>query len=497
MPSLVTFGATEYMDGALTFPVLKELLLRGAPSRGRGRPSRGRELTNPDFNDAEEQERERRRDCKDLEALDLTGCISAVFVSALAEFVNSHLLVAHDSDSSDSDDDSKRSGRRARFARIVQEEPLLLPGLQRLGLRGVKSIQPETLTPFVLAFPSLTHLDLSATRVTPELLYSLGASQTVRLTSLALARCIMLTGKSLRDFLVEAPAAENIRELTLYGDRTFPTPLSQQDLHDIFSLAPSFTSGEMLYLDLSSAPVTPEILSTACKPMPKLRSLGLSYIPDLQLDAVADFVLSKAPNVEVLTLLGTSPELEHRGSARQASMVVHSKLIRTLCTPPFSFTTTAPPPSRVRVIELSTPVLGALGAGAGAWRVIRSKGGRGWYVDTASGWVSGELMRTLAVDHPLRCELEHLAGLNGNVSSGVGWHARKMEVCYRFIVWFRLGYEFELTCSPLWCRFCMDMGCSVVKTDSTARSRSHIRVETNTPNKQNASRHGQDIKLKK
>ena len=433
MPNLVTFGATEYMDGAMTLPVLRELLLRGAPSRGRGRPSRGRELTNPDLNDVEEHERERRRECKDLEALDLTGCISAVFVNALAEFVNNHLLVAPDSDSSDSDDDGRRSGRRARFARTVQEEPLLLPGLQRLGLRGVRSIQPQTLAPFVLAFPSLTHLDLSATRVTPDFLYALGASQTVRLTSLALARCVMLTGKSLRDFLVEAPAAENIRELSLYGDRTFPTPLSQQELHDIFSLAPSFTSGEMLYLDLSSAPVTREILNAACKSMPKLRSLGLSYIPDLQLDTVADFVLSKAPHVEILTLLGTSPELEQRSSAREASMAIHSKLIRVLCAVPFSFTNITPPSSRVRVIELSTPVLATLGTGAGAWRVIRSKGGRGWYVDTASGWVNGKLVRTLAVDHPLRCELEHLAGLNGNVSSGVGWHARKMEVCFSFI----------------------------------------------------------------
>ena len=442
MPNLVTFGATEYMDGAMTLPVLRELLLRGTPSRGRGRPSRGRELTNPDSNDVEEHERERRRECKDLEALDLTGCISAVFVTALVEFVNNHLLVAPDSDSSDSDDDGRRSGRRARFAR-VQEESLLLPGLQRLGLRGVRSIQPQTLTPFVLAFPSLTHLDLSATRVTPELLYALGASQTVRLTSLALARCVMLTGKSIRDFLVEAPAAENISELTLYGDRTFPSPLSQQDLHDIFSLAPSFTSGEMLYLDLSSAPVTPEILCTACKSMPKLRSLGLSYIPDLQLDTVADFVLSKAPNVEILTLLGTSPELELRSSARQASMAIHSKLIRVLCALPPSSTNIATPPSRVRVIEVSIPVLATLGAGAGSWRVIRSKGGRGWYVDTASGWVNGELKRTLAVDHPLRRSLEHLAELNGNVNSGVGWHARKMEVCFSFIAWIWVN---KLTC---------------------------------------------------
>lgn len=432
------------MDGALTLPVLKELFLRGAPSRGRGRPSRGRELAHPDMNDTEEQERERRRDCKDLEAVDLTGCVSAVFVNALTEFVNNHLLPPADSDSSGSEDEghNRREGRRLRFARTVQE-PLVLPGLQRLGLRGVKSIQPQVLTPFVLSFPSLTHLDLSGTRVTPELLYALGASRTIHLKSLALARCIMLTGQSLRDFLVNAPAAEHIRELTLYGDRTFSSPLSEHELHEIFTLAPCFTSGEMVYLDLSSTPVTREILQGVSKPFLKLRSLGLSYIPDLQLDAVKDFVVSKAPNVEILTLLGTSPELEHRGSARQASVALHTKLIRPLCTPPYTSCLSSPtakalPPTKVRVIELSIPILGGLGAGAGAWRIIRSKGGRGWYVDTASGWVGGELMRELARDHPLRMELEQLADANGNVSSGVGWHARKMEVSPDVLITFFL-----------------------------------------------------------
>lgn len=43
MPNLTTFGATEYMDGALTFPVLAELLFRGRPLRDQQRqPSRGR-----------------------------------------------------------------------------------------------------------------------------------------------------------------------------------------------------------------------------------------------------------------------------------------------------------------------------------------------------------------------------------------------------------------------------------------------------------------------
>ncbi|OJA14122.1 hypothetical protein AZE42_05039 [Rhizopogon vesiculosus] len=441
LPSLIAFGATEYMDGALSLPVLNELLLRGSPSGGRGRPTRARGLVAVDL---EEEDRERRRDCKELVAIDLTGCVSAVFVRALKEFVNTHIL-HQDGYSSGSDDESRRQSRRSRASRFIQEEPLTFPGLQRLGLRGVKSIQSHTLTPFVLAFPSLTHLDLSATRVTPELLTALGGS-TVRLRSLALARCIRLTGSSIRDFLVRAPAAAQIHELTLYGDQTFPTPISTDDLDEIISFAPCFTSGELTYLDLSSTPVTKELLIDVCKPLPKLRSLGLSYIPDLELDDIATFLKRKAPNVEVLTLVSTSPDLDRsragagvgipRGSAQQASLALHSRLIGPLCIPAYASTLLSqtvvvpPPPTRLRVIELSVPTLTGLGAGAGTWRIIKSKGGRGWYVDTACGWVGAELRRNLPKEHPLRVQMDRLADANGNVNSGVGWHARKMEILH-------------------------------------------------------------------
>ncbi|KAF8440548.1 hypothetical protein L210DRAFT_3401368 [Boletus edulis BED1] len=448
MPNLTAFGATEYMDGALTLPVLNELFLRGIPSRGRSRPSRGRGLVSNDSdNDLEEDERERRRDCKDLEAVDFTGCVSAVFVGTLTEFVNTHLL-PHDGDSSGSEDEERADARRPRTTpavRFSREESLMFPGLQRLGLRGVKSIQPHILTPFVLAFPSLTHLDLSATRVTPGLLDALGDSP-VRLHSLALARCTRLTGESIRNFLVRAPAAARIQELTLYGDQTFPSPLSTEDLSEIFTLAPCFLSGELTYLDLSSAPITKELLQE-CRPQPKLRSLGLSYIPQLDLKAITTFIKTKAMGVEVLTLVSTSPELDWsragagmggpRGSARQASLALHTQVIGPLCTPPYTSIHSPEPivpqaPTHLRVIELSIQVLVGLGVGAGSWRIIRSKGGRGWYADTASGWVGGELRRELPPDHPFRIEMERLADANGNVSSGVGWHARKMEVLHGY-----------------------------------------------------------------
>ncbi|KAI0049795.1 hypothetical protein FA95DRAFT_1556504 [Auriscalpium vulgare] len=434
-PNLVSFGATEYTDSALTLPVLQELLLRGAPLRRRGRPEYGHELAN-DTNDCEDEDKARMRECKELEAIDLTGCISVIFVKALTDFVNFYL---HDSKSNDDPSELSQQNRSPRRAR----NPGSLPGLQRLSLRGAKSISSPTLNAFVLAFPSLTHLDISCTRASPELLESLASSSTVRLQSLSLACCTRLTGASIRDFLMSAPAAAGITELNLYGDGTFRCPLSADELNDILTSAPCFTSGALRYLDLSSAALDTALL-TAIPPQPHLRSLGLAYIPTLPLRAIVEFLRDRAPNVEVLSLQGTSPELGYgptRTSAREANIALHTHFISPLSTPPFSVSISgdAEPrtaPTRLRVIELAAAVLTGLSGGAGSWRVVRSKGGRGWYVDTASGWVAPPgadgpvLCRDLKHEHPWRDALEKLADANGNVGSGIGWHARKMEVLH-------------------------------------------------------------------
>ena len=83
-------------------------------------------------------------------------------------------------------------------------------------------------------------------------------------------------------------------------------------------------------------------------------------------------------------------------------------------------------------------MLSALGGAAGSWQVIKSKGARGWYVDTASGWVAepgtsasaggSSFRRELPLDHPLRQSLVWLSESGGNVITGVGWHSRKVEV---------------------------------------------------------------------
>ncbi|KAI0262838.1 hypothetical protein BGY98DRAFT_1048708 [Russula aff. rugulosa BPL654] len=425
-PNLTTFGATEYMDGALTLPVLKELLLRGTPSRGHGQPLRGQGLLVEDVReDAEDMAR--RRECKELEAIDVTGCVSVVFVKALTDFVNTHMVPPPPVSDTDSNEDENSHGhRRGHSARLLLEEPITFPGLQRLSVRGAKSIPPYILSTFVTAFPSLTHLDLSSTRATTDILDRLAASPSVRLESLSLSRCIRLTGSSIRDFLVSAPAASSIMELNLYGDNIFPLSMSTEELRDIITRAPCFTSSNLVYLDISSAPLDEELVG-AIPAQPKLRSLGLSFIPGLPLGVVSEFLRTKATQVEVLTLIGTSPELV-RAPPRQACVALHGQIVRPLRG------LTSQIPTRLRVIELTTALLSALGNGAGSWRIIRSKGGRGWYVDTASGWVAEKypavLRRDLQRGHPGRRVLEILAEANGNVSSGIGWHARKMEVLH-------------------------------------------------------------------
>jgi hypothetical protein len=209
----------------------------------------------------------------------------------------------------------------------------------------------------------------------------------------------------------------------------------EEDLETFLLEAPCIKSGKLSYLDLSSHPLSGVHLNLI-EPQPALRSLGLSFIPDLALSDITNFLLKKAPNVEVVTLISTSPQLAPTAPTRQNALAVRSQLIQNLCPPPFSqysCSTNQQAATRLRVIELEARVLSALGGGADSWKVIRSKGARGWYVDTASGWTAeGDgpslFRRSLSSTHPLRKGLESLSESGGNISTAIGWHARKVEV---------------------------------------------------------------------
>ena len=426
MPNLFTFGATEYMDGALTFPVLAELLFRGRPLRDQQRqPSRGRNPS-PEETEFGPNDWHRRKDSQALEALDLCGCVSPIFVKAITDFVIMYLIRPEPVAETD-----MSRGRGVRF----EDEEIYFPRLTRLCLRQVASVPSHILTPFVLAFPSLTHLDLSGTRCSPELLSGLGESHTVKLVSLSLGRCSRLTGESVKQLLIYGQCTHTLEHLSLFGDITCPFPFTEDELELVLVQAPCIKSGKLTYLDLSSNPLSAAHLNLI-EPQPSLRSLGLSFIPEIPLQDIASFLLKKASNVEVVTLISTSPQLAPTTPIRQSSLAIHSNLIQSLCTLPFSIYGSAAgqqAPTRLRVMELEARILSSLGGGAGSWRVVRSKGARGWYVDTASGWTAeGEgpalFRRALPATHPLRKGLESLSESGGNVSTAVGWHARKVEV---------------------------------------------------------------------
>lgn len=332
--------------------------------------------------------------------------------------------------------DGEAGDERGRTRGGSAEDTIYFPRLRRLCLRSASSIPSTILTPFVLAFPSLTHLDLSCTRATPELLDGLANAPRMRLVSLSLARCPRLTSDSVMNLLVHGYSTRGLHQLNLFGDVTCPFPLKEEDLFRIVKHAPCFLSGLLTYLDLSSNPVTPAILD-AFADQPSLRSLGLSYIYDLELKTIAKFLGSKAINVEVLTIVSTAPELSPSAPLRESMIALHSHMIQPLCNIPFSMDPEPlPSKTRLRVLELKSHMLKNLSSTShGDWKVIRSSGARGWYVDTTCGWVAegpegAVLKRNLPREHPLRRGLEQLAQSDGNVGTGIGWHTRKMEVLH-------------------------------------------------------------------
>lgn len=536
----MTLCMTEYVDSALSAPVVEELLFRGYR---RPRVPRRSSVTNalartrslslgpaaaamasmqpnqldpprptyvPYEEETEEEMWKRRGLFSPLEALDLTGCVSRAFTEAMIEFHDSWL-----SDPGATDEERGRGRTRRRHDSTDEEsdnEPVFLTprptnrrrprlsALRRLSLRACTTLDSMLLHNFLLCFPALTHLDLSGTRVPSTLLMALTEQPpaTLRLQSLSLARCPKLDTFVVVEFIVKSPAARDLIELNLYVSPTQGNAFSSHELTRLLQ-APCVKSGKLRYLDLSSAQFTPfHLTPEAFPPQPALLSLGLSYIPSLPLQPIADFLLTQAPNVEILTLTGTALETSLRPSASplQINLEIHARLINPLTTVPFSLSALSlnggstgpnlnPGPTRLRVVELSSNVRRAIldgGGGSGEWQVIRSKGARGWYVDTSAGWIplpvdrvdgqvesvikaqnggntinvhhnsnphesndtdssptseppsppppppSWQYLRHLPRSHPWRKHLTSLSDANGRVSSNVGWHSRKMEV---------------------------------------------------------------------
>jgi hypothetical protein len=430
------------------------------------------------YEDETDQDKWRRRAMfTPLEALDLTACVSAAFTQGMREFWDR--WYAPDEGVSEEDERERERGRsrartrgeppssteteededsawasRRRRSSSRRRTPMF-PAMRRMSLRACWSLDTQVIDTFLLSFPNLTHLDLSNSKVSSSFLTTLTERppRSLRFESLSLARCPRLDPYVIVDFLCRSPAAEGVTELNLFVNPTQGNAIRSDDLMRLITTAPCFKSGKLRYLDLSSARFTPEHLAVGTfNPQPCLVSLGLSHIPALPLPPIANFLLHLAPNVEVLTLTGTAFEtsLHPSASPLQITLELHAKLINPLTTVPFSLSSLtlngsvpplpAPGPTKLRVIELSSPIRRAIGPEGGSheWKVIRSKGGRGWYVDVSAGWVQDveeggdkrewRFARKLPMSDPWRRWLTGLCEASGRVSSSVGWHARKMDV---------------------------------------------------------------------
>ncbi|KAN0066170.1 hypothetical protein ACQY0O_000264 [Thecaphora frezii] len=424
---LVAFGASESMDSALSNDVLEALLFRDGED---SKPSRLRGVS---------VERHAARSHKMLQSLDLCECVSPRFEQAMRQFVHEHLrkfsgrltdTVMEESDVEEEEEERGR-GRTAESRAVIRDaarsvstrrhddgptrhpaRATTFPSLQRLGLSGV-TLANELLNPFVMAFPRLTHLDLSRTKADAALLRALSASVDLRLESLSLAFCRRLTSDSITELLVDSPATDGLIELSLAGTTSFPTCLDSHDLRTIVTMAPCFRSGQLRYLDLGGCCLTDEILGTI-PPQPALLDIGLAHCPAISLSAVSKLLRERAPNVHVLELAesctAAPPAATVPGSfGAQSGVGINAVQLQTIllgpCTsvPPIPIsqqlammgfkTGTAVDPNmprprpatNLRVVGLSESSLRTVRGGFGTWRVIWGAGRRGWVVDTAAG----------------------------------------------------------------------------------------------------------------
>jgi hypothetical protein len=258
-----------------------------------------------------------------------------------------------------------------------EKESVVFPYLQRLSLRSCKLIPSHDLSVLLPRFTNLTHIDLSYTRVDGE---GLAKLQEMPLRSINLSRCSKLQGVDFLAFLMH-PNRSELLDLNLYYTASFPLPLDSAALQTLITSSPAFTSSNLRYLDLSASPLTPAHLASF-PPQPNLLSLGLSHIPTLSIRPLAQFMIEKAPQCEILTLTNTGTEIVRANNMSMSMVALQTLLINPCTASPISFDRTAPPEparTRLRVVEVGSALLGSLSKGFHTnWRVIRSKDSRGF-----------------------------------------------------------------------------------------------------------------------
>ncbi|KAH8927852.1 hypothetical protein BT69DRAFT_1293772 [Atractiella rhizophila] len=413
-----------------------------------------------------------------LDALDLMGCVSERFVEGLRVFVERYNLMGNVHALLSKDGKNRTLVLVDQKVEDLKEEfklnRILFPHLRRLGLFNCL-LSPDLLVPFVASFPELTHLDLCNTRANRQLLKCLArqgeGKGKMRLEVLSLSRCRNVDSTSLKGLLVgdleerknvleepedvewgEGLTCSRLTDFALFGDPQTPSPLAHNELAAIIDRSPMLSSSLLRRLDLSSAPLTDELLA-ALPTLPSLLELGLAHCRNITLRGVASYLVNSAPGVEVLNLNGSCPMLippigtnaARRGLGNDRGMDVlalFTQLIKEAATPRSRPLLDYLNPkadrddlegrkTHLRVIELDKATLTSIRGGPPTWKVIWGKGRRGWLVDISVAGIDGPEGRYLVPlkeDDERRIALLSLSALNGNVPTTTGWYSQKPEL---------------------------------------------------------------------
>lgn len=360
-----------------------------------------------------------------IERIDFCGCVSRTFIEALDELRDKYNL-------------TDGSQYCADHTQASSSPSTVFPHVKRLGLFNML-ISQQLFTDFVMSFPNLTHLDLGNTRTNGALLSLIGRSSTIRLQSLSLAKCQMLTSESIRDFLIHSNpnVLEDLAELNLFYEGTLAIPLTREHLKQVLELSVPFNSGKLRFLDISTSPLDDDLLAGSFAAQPALLDLGLANCPNMTWRGLSTFIEQKVPNVEVLDIRGSCRQSLFPGSPTQARVARRNDVLLNTIVGVHQYLLSPagqPPKNRLRVLEMDEKVLDAIDeANANAdWKVCFGKGWRGWYVNctvemhtTPQG---GRIVERLEKDDERRKHRYDLARKSKSGGYNFGWHSRKMAI---------------------------------------------------------------------
>lgn len=297
---------------------------------------------------------------------------------------------------------------------LVPTNPFLPKKLsiKRLGLHGCTSVNPSCISTLLPRLPFLTHLDLTHTLVTDNMLQMI--PRTARLSHLSLSRCNRLKGPAVVDFLAEHPAAQNLVFLNLLFESSRYRLLSVNDVDKLLPKLPS----SLRSLNLSGAKITAEHVPEFRRLAKQLEELSIGH---------ADISLS-----EICTILepGVADDEGNKNPQKHSLRFLDLTGIASVDPTVLLYTQNCglllPSSYPLQVIELSGKVISGLadrnisGKRLG-WKVM-DEGNRGWYVRANAGLHPG------GVEVARKCLADD--GERPWKMGGKWWGNRKVECAY-------------------------------------------------------------------